>query len=648
MSPRPRPRWSAKRRVLASFMSVVVLGAIGVVNRPLVAAAMDQVYEFQASRPGFQAQNGRWDFLKVPSAYRINAIHAALLPTGKVLLIAGSGNRDKVFAKGQFKTMLWDPATGHFKMIPTPVDMFCGGHSFLPDGKLVVAGGTQRYEVLPANVKRASGTMTVINENPNRRYVLGKGTVFTSKTTGLKYHSTQTAILKPGTKTVVGKKVTTAGTGTAVFVEALEEGQGKGVDSLQQFAITSSLKGQDAKDVHANAKNINYKKQEFQGIADSFEFNPYTEKYERVSDMVDARWYPTLAQQSDGTLLAVSGLNQVGGLVAETERYLPAQKKWVAEPKMTKQYPTYPALFLMKNDKLFFSGSSSGYGQPQSQRKPGIWDTKTNTFQEVPGLPDADKLETSASLLLAPAQDQKVMVLGGGKNGDSPVSTKRTAVIDLNQANPAYKRTADLPNPTRYLSAVLMPDDSVFTTNGSKDYRGRGESDLYTAQIYHPESDTFDPVARPRVGRNYHSEALLLPDGRVVTFGGDPLYKSKDDFSQGDFEQRIEIYTPPYLLNGSKRPTITDGPKTAKRGTTVHYSTPDAASVAKARLIKPSSVTHTTDVEQRSLALDLKKSGDGVDLTIPTGAALVPAGYYLLYLVNSDGTPSVAKWVNVS
>ena len=75
----------------------------------------------------------------------------------------------------------------------------------------------------------------------------------------------------------------------------------------------------------------------------------------------------------------------------------------------------------------------------------------------------------------------------------------------------------------RYLSAVVLPDDTVLTTGGAWDYRGRGDSDVLAANFYHPDSNTFTPAAAPEVGRGYHSEALLLPDGRVVTLGSDPL-----------------------------------------------------------------------------------------------------------------------------
>ena len=91
-------------------------------------------------------RKGHWDELPVPPEFRLNSVHAALLHTGKVLLIAGSGNDEQAFRAGTFKTLLWDPGTGEFHLVHTPIDLFCAGQAFLPDGNLLIAGGTTRYE----------------------------------------------------------------------------------------------------------------------------------------------------------------------------------------------------------------------------------------------------------------------------------------------------------------------------------------------------------------------------------------------------------------------------------------------------------------------------------------------------------------------
>src|SRR4051812_3220245 len=110
MTPRPRPRWSARRRALSTITAFAVLTGLGLVNRPMLAAAEERYNDYEISRPEYKAQNGSWAFLDVPREFKVNAIHAALLPTGKVLIIAGSGNRLDNFKAGSFKSIVWDPA----------------------------------------------------------------------------------------------------------------------------------------------------------------------------------------------------------------------------------------------------------------------------------------------------------------------------------------------------------------------------------------------------------------------------------------------------------------------------------------------------------------------------------------------------------
>jgi len=183
-----------------------------------------------------------------------------------------------------------------------------------------------------------------------------------------------------------------------------------------------------------------------------------------------------------------------------------------------------------------------------------------------------------------------VMVLGGGGVGASSASTTRTDSGDLRRPDPHLTPGAALTEPTRYLSAVILPDDTVLTTGGSRDYRGRGASDNHIARIYDPTLGSFRAAALPRVGRDYHSEALLLPDGRVVVLGSNPLYGDQDNRTPGRFAQRIEIYPQPYLYQGS-RPALPAGPSVLPRGGTAEFRTPDPDASATAKLLRPSAVT---------------------------------------------------------
>ncbi|MFF4274940.1 galactose oxidase-like domain-containing protein [Streptomyces sp. NPDC001536] len=617
--------------------------------------AGDRYYAYKIDQPGYKAKYGSWSRVDIPEEYRTNAIHAALLHTGKVLIVAGSGNEQKKFDEGSFDTVLWDPATDTFKKIPTPDDFFCAGHAQLADGRLLVAGGTARYELLEGEVDRAGGGMRVKNENPDKAMVLKKGTRFRSPA-GVEY-ATKFDVTVPKAKKSF--KVTYNANGVMqpwqtkvtaaearVFVEAVEKGPMSVTEKQAQYEIVG-LTGADADNAYGLSEKITLDKQDFQGIRAAYEFDPVAEKYIPVDPMDKARWYPTLVGLDDGRVLAVSGLDDVGMIdPGDNEIYDPKTKKWSPGPK--RYFPTYPALFLTKGGKLFYPASNAGYGPADKGREPGLWDLKTNTFEKVPGLRDADETETSASVLLPPAQDQKVMILGGGGVGESKKSTPRTAVVDLKKDNPVFEDGPDLPQGTRYLNSVIMPDDTVFTANGAEDYRGRSASNILKAQFYDPKDNAFHAAASPTVGRNYHSEALLLPDGRVASFGSDPLYDDQQNTKLGHFEQRMEIFTPPALHSGGDdRPVLKDGPKELAANHRATFRTDDADRITKARLMRPSAVTHTTDVEQRSIELGITKTANAVTFDVPKDPALVPPGWYMLFVTDADGTPSEAKWIHV-
>ncbi|MGP3968699.1 galactose oxidase-like domain-containing protein [Streptomyces sp. 6N223] len=645
-SPRRRPRKRLKKTALGAGATLLLAG----LNVPAaISFAEEKIHEYRISRPEYQARYGSWEIVDVPEEYQTRAIHAALLHTGKVLLIAGSGNNQESFDAGTFDSVLWDPATNTFTTVPTPDDVFCAGHAQLPSGRLLVAGGTARYEVLGDAVTHAGGSMRIKNEDPDNRRRLPKGTRLRSPE-GQEYVTEAAVTVPRATKETDPDtgEVTVTASEARVFVTAVVEGERGVAAEPAQYRVVG-LKGNQADNLYGMAGRLTLDDQDFQGIDVAYEFDAEAERYVPVEPMDEARWYPTLTALPDGRVLTVSGLDEVGEVVpGVNEIYDPKTKTWSEGPE--RYFPTYPALFLTQGGKIFYTGSNAGYGPADAGRDPGVWDLEENTFTPVGGLTGADQLETSASLLLPPAQDQRFMVLGGGGVGESPKSTARTAVIDLTEDNPRYREGPELPQGTRYLSSVILPDDTVFTTGGSEDYRGRGESDILKAQFYDPAANAFTPAAAPTVGRNYHSEALLLPDGRVATFGSDPLFSDGDNTTMGEFEKRVEIYTPPYLQGerAENRPVLGRGPDRLTRGGEARFATDDAERIAAARLMRPSAVTHTTDVEQRSTALRVERGDGEVTLSVPDDASLVPPGWYMLFVTDAEGTPSEAVWVQVS
>ncbi|MEV5917135.1 kelch motif-containing protein [Streptomyces pseudogriseolus] len=641
---------AGRRRARRIAIGTAVVLALAGMNGPwLYRFSTEKYHQYKINQPEYKAANGKWEIVEFPEEYRQNTIHAALLRTGKVLLVAGSGNDQDNFDAKKYDTRIWDPVKKTVKKVPTPTDLFCTGHTQLANGNLLIAGGTKRYEKLKGDVKKAGGLMLVHNENPDKPITLPAGTKFTGKENGKTFVSKDPVLVPraekkfdPETGEFLG---TTPGVGR-IYVEAQEEGAKYETGTQDNYRV-QGLTGADARNTYGIAEKLALDKKDFQGIRDAYEFDPVAEKYIKVDPMKEARWYPTLTTLSDGKILSVSGLDDIGQLVpGKNEIYDPETKEWEYTDEV-RQFPTYPALFLMQNGKIFYSGSNAGYGPDDVGRDPGVWDVKTNKFKEVPGLSDPDLMETSNTVLLPPAQDERYMVIGGGGVGESQKSSEKTRIVDLKADDPAFVDGPSLDKGTRYPQASILPNDEVLISGGSQDYRGRSDSNILEARIYDTEQNELRRVADPLVGRNYHSGSILLPDGRVMFFGSDSLYADKANTKPGEFEQRIEIYTPPYLYGDDEQPDLSGGPQTIKRGGSGTFTSRDAASVKKVRLIRPSATTHVTDVDQRSIALDFTTDGDQVTVTVPKNRNLVQSGWYMLFVTDANGTPSKAQWVQV-
>jgi hypothetical protein len=189
-------------------------------------------------------------------------------------------------------------------------------------------------------------------------------------------------------------------------------------------------------------------------------------------------------------------------------------------------------------------------------------DLTTNTVVEVKGvLPDAGSRNQAASVLLPPAQDQRVLLIGGGPYDmhDQTGATASTAITDLDAAEPEVRAAAPMAMRRMHLCATLLPDRTVLVNGGSMMEESGADATL-DAEIYHPDPaggpGTWTMAATSRVPRLYHSVALLMPDGKVITSGSNPARKTE--------ELRIEVFWPPYLF-------AEDRPRCTPAETEVHY-----------------------------------------------------------------------------
>lgn len=638
-------RWTT-RRILGILLAILTAGGVLSVNVPTVGATVAGWYhQYQITRPAYEAKYGLWVKLNIPAKFRVNGIHSTLLNNGDVLIMAGSGNNQSLFNAGTFETLLLNPVTMHAQLIPTPWDLFCAGHVELPDGNILIAGGTARYENLdPTN---AAGSITVVNNDTTQSRTLRKGTILVAPN-GVEFRSASALVVPRATKRpgVNGGQPTVVPGEQNVWVDAVKKGKGSLEAAAEHYQVQSLIGPPAGNLLYGIGTPMTLQQQNFQGTKDAYIFDVKTSRYVEVNSMNYARWYPTLAEMGNGMNMAISGLDGQGQVTMNSEMFNPTTKTWAQGP--VRGFPTYPATFLTENGQLFFTGSNSGYGpSTPAWRTPGFWDVKTNVFRPVPGIPDPQDLETSASVLLPPAQNQKIMVLGGGGVGQSDSSTARTALIDTAAPDPQWVRGPNLAEPTRYPITVLLPNDGVLVTGGSRYYRGMHGSDNRDTRIYDTATNSFSWAADSITGRDYHSGGILLPNGSVLTLGGNSLYGNKQDTKPQTFNTEIDVYFPPYMFQGT-RPRIAVAPKVMELQHSYLIKVSQAADIKNLRLMRPDNPTHVTDVNERSIAVSFTQAGNGeLKITLPSNSNLVPPSYYMLFAVNSKGIPSTGYWVQV-
>jgi hypothetical protein len=364
-------------------------------------------------------------------------------------------------------------------------------------------------------------------------------------------------------------------------------------------------------------------------------FDPATEKFVDQPKMSGGRWYPTGTVLGDGRVLVYSGLNDTNGATNHTVQIWNGHA-WIPAGTSFSGVPLYPREHVLPNGKVFESGSN---------RESKIYDPTTHLFATVATtILDRNRdYGTSVLLPLTPANGfkPKVMILGGG----GP-TTETTELIDLSASPLQWVQGPPMVKPRIQLNATLLPNGKVLVSGGSVQDEDNGTA-VKEAQLYDPDANSFASASTMEFPRLYHSNTMLLPDATVVALGGNPVRKV--------YQAEIEIYSPPYLFNPdgtpAKRPTIAAAPTGAiGYGTSFRVRTPDAKSIKSVVLIRAGAVTHAFDMDQRMVGLTFSvvPGLNALSVKAPASGNLAPPGYYLLFLLNDKGVPSVAHFVRLA
>ena len=258
---------------------------------------------------------------------------------------------------------------------------------------------------------------------------------------------------------------------------------------------------------------------------------------------------------------------------------------------------------------------------------------------------DADSMCGNA--VMYDATQGKILTVGGAPSYQSAQATAHAHIITLNSPNSivAVQNINPMWFKRSFANSVVLPGGKVFITGGQSTAQPFSDAtSQLQPELWDPVSTTFTKVAANTIPRNYHSTAILMADATVISGGGGLCGACATNHFDA------QVYSPPYLFNadGSRagRPIITNAPANAPISGTITLTTNVACT--KFDIIRVSATTHTVNTDQRRIPLYPRTTnGFTYTLPLPTDPGIMVPGYYMLFAMNAQGTPSLAKFVYV-
>lgn len=377
------------------------------------------------------------------------------------------------------------------------------------------------------------------------------------------------------------------------------------------------------------------------GTITSYTFNPATELWARQPDMARGRWYPTATQLADNRVVITSGIDETGSnaITNVVEIFTPAANAQgigtMQAVGLHNPSGLYPLQFLLPSGSVLEAGPAAASSF--------LFDPQSTQWTQLPAMRGPhDYLGNGISYTDASAAVMKqVVMVAGGHDERNPLAGNEW----LDGSNPAAGwRPYPLWQTARHnANTVILPDGKLLTAGGNRGLYGY-ENPLLDTEMYSAQASATDgtwlKMAPHAIQAAYHSTAILLPDATVL------LSQDDMDFSAAAaFQHKAQVYSPPYLFRGPQ-PRIVSAPDVLVRGETFSVVT-DRANMASAVLVAPGATTHGNDMHQRAIRLAVQPLQTGLAATLPKSAAVVPPGHYMLFVMDGDGIPSVAKFVRV-
>jgi hypothetical protein len=362
------------------------------------------------------------------------------------------------------------------------------------------------------------------------------------------------------------------------------------------------------------------------GVKETDVYDPSAQTWTPGPLMSQPRWYPTNVVLGNGKTLIFGGDVNASTSAVTVDSFDPDTETLTTLPSTAnRDLNLYPRMFLLPDGKIPFV----------NLLKTVTFNPSTNSWSRAVARQNFGSRTDTLSSVQLPGLTEIMNI--GGKNKVSG-TTATAEIIDLSEPTPRWRYTGSMHYPRIDGNAVLLPDGTVLMVGGGLG-PGKYQNPVLQSELYDPATETWTVMAAQSVPRMYHSTAVLLPDGRVLSAG--------EDHGSDANQRSAEIYSPPYLFRGA-RPTVSTAPDSVGYGQQFTVTSADASDITRVAMMAPGSVTHALDNGQRYVDLSFTYAGgDNLTLTSPPNGNTAPPGWYMLFILNSSGVPSVASWVHL-
>ncbi len=367
------------------------------------------------------------------------------------------------------------------------------------------------------------------------------------------------------------------------------------------------------------------------GIVQTHTFNPFDESWTIGPPMNYARWYPAVTPLPNGEMLITGG-----GFATSEVRETDGQIRQLTSGSQNYwNNRDYPWLQTAPDGRVAFIGPNNQLGYVTTSGT-GAWQSTTQRDSFYRGYGSYVMYDVG-----------KVLVAGGGSGS---TNQRSAVIIDLDTDTVA--NTGDMANRRRQHDLTVLADGTVLATGGFASNAGLVDlnNSVFAAELWDPATGQWTTLASEARARQYHSTALLLPDGRVMSAGGGICGACQ---ANGYIQKNAQFFSPPYLFKSdgsgqlADRPSITAAPNAINYDNPFTVQSPQANDIQKVAFVRNGSVTHSQNMEQRYMPLSFTVQNGALQIDAPANANIAPPGYYMLFLIDSAGVPSVAEMVNI-